>query len=84
MQGGCPENGEPYQVGKISTEFLLFQQQQSRHTVLFPLQRAMLPIAVNSKVLLIVLCIMNVLSALFVEMALQIKDRDLLIQVPWA
>ena len=32
------------------------------------------------EVLLIVLCIMNVLSALFVEMALQIKDRDLLIQ----
>jgi len=35
-------------------------------------------------VLLIVLCIMNVLSALFVEMALQIKDRDLLIQAELA
>ena len=34
----------------------------------------------SAEVLLIVLCIMNVLSALFVEMALQIKDRDLLIQ----
>ena len=36
----------------------------------------------SAEVLLIVLCIMNVLSALFVEMALQIKDRDLLIQAP--
>ncbi|CAK9006237.1 Sodium channel protein type 11 subunit alpha (NaN) (Sensory neuron sodium channel 2) (Sodium channel protein type XI subunit alpha) (Voltage-gated sodium channel subunit alpha Nav1.9) [Durusdinium trenchii] len=40
--------------------------------------------ALAALVLLIVLCIMNVLSALFVEMALQIKDRDLLIQAELA